>query len=194
MTQKLPRDERVDAILRAAVDEFLEKGYDGSSMDAVAARAGLTKGGLYHHFSSKEELLFAVHERLMRPIVGLLDKASEAPRAVDGLRSFISGYVDLCDDPSELAVELLGVVKGLLTPDWQPDYADHVRMMGRRLTALYARAVDEGDLAVETPADVALALLGALEGLEIYVTMGQTVPAPRAQSILLDVFVEHYRP
>jgi len=194
VTQKLPRDERVDALLRAAMEEFLEKGYDGSSMDAVAARAGLTKGGLYHHFRSKEDLLIAVHDRLMEPIVALLDRASEEPRAVDGLRRFISGYIGLCDSVSELAVETLGVAKGLMTPSWHSSFGDHARMMEQRLAALYGRAIEEGDLAVTTPADVALALLGALEGLEVYVTMSEAVPAARAEALLLDVFVDHYRP
>ncbi|WP_022905979.1 ScbR family autoregulator-binding transcription factor [Curtobacterium sp. B18] len=51
------------AILDAAASEFDERGYLGTSMDAVAERAGLTKGALYFHFTSKADLAGAVVAR-----------------------------------------------------------------------------------------------------------------------------------
>lgn len=59
--QKLPRGrprdvEKTNAILNAAIDLFLEQGFDGTSMDEVARRAGVSKQTVYSHFSSKEQL------------------------------------------------------------------------------------------------------------------------------------------
>lgn len=54
--KKLPEAVRYEAILKAAACCFLEKGYHGASMQDVAKAAGLTKGGLYHHFSGKEAI------------------------------------------------------------------------------------------------------------------------------------------
>jgi len=51
------------AIIDAAAGEFDERGYVGASMDAVAERAGLTKGALYFHFTSKADLAGAVIAR-----------------------------------------------------------------------------------------------------------------------------------
>ena len=51
------------AIIEAAAGEFDERGYTGASMDAVAERAGLTKGALYFHFTSKADLAGAVIAR-----------------------------------------------------------------------------------------------------------------------------------
>ncbi|MFS2031201.1 MULTISPECIES: ScbR family autoregulator-binding transcription factor [unclassified Curtobacterium] len=51
------------AILDAAAGEFDDRGYLGTSMDAVAERAGLTKGALYFHFTSKADLAGAVIAR-----------------------------------------------------------------------------------------------------------------------------------
>ncbi|ROP72523.1 ScbR family autoregulator-binding transcription factor [Curtobacterium sp. PhB115] len=48
------------AIVAGAAREFDERGYTGASMDAVADRAGLTKGALYFHFTSKADLAGAV--------------------------------------------------------------------------------------------------------------------------------------
>lgn len=48
------------AIIQGAAQEFDEHGYVGASMDAVAERAGVTKGALYFHFGSKGDLAGAV--------------------------------------------------------------------------------------------------------------------------------------
>ena len=47
-------------IFEIAAEVFHRKGYDNTSMSDVAAAAGLTKAGLYHHISSKESLLYTV--------------------------------------------------------------------------------------------------------------------------------------
>ncbi|MGP3973830.1 TetR/AcrR family transcriptional regulator [Streptomyces sp. 8N114] len=54
--------ERREEILRAAMDVIAERGYDATSLAAVAERAGLTQAGLLHHFPNKEQLLVAVLE------------------------------------------------------------------------------------------------------------------------------------
>ena len=53
-------------ILAAAVELFAEHGYDGTSVAQVIGRAGVAKGGFYHHFASKEALLYEVYGDLIR--------------------------------------------------------------------------------------------------------------------------------
>lgn len=55
---KTPRGEATRAlILRTAIDLFLERGYDGTTMRAIAQRAGVALGSAYYYFRSKEELI-----------------------------------------------------------------------------------------------------------------------------------------
>ncbi len=54
------RAETRDRILEAAGEVFTSRGYDGASLDDVAAAAGLTKGAVYSSFSGKDELFFAL--------------------------------------------------------------------------------------------------------------------------------------
>lgn len=57
----VPRETATDSrqeILRAAARLFQQQGYDATSMNDVAAALRLSKGGLYHHFQSKDEILF----------------------------------------------------------------------------------------------------------------------------------------
>src|SRR5205085_10875029 len=57
------RQERAELILDVAEEVLAEKGYHDTSMDEIAARAGVAKGTLYQHFPSKENLVFALFER-----------------------------------------------------------------------------------------------------------------------------------
>jgi AcrR family transcriptional regulator len=55
-------------ILRAARRLFADKGYADASLGEVASRAGVTKGGLYHHFRDKRDLFAAVFDELEREL------------------------------------------------------------------------------------------------------------------------------
>ena len=58
-TCKPPADRRREDIALIALGLFREKGFSGTSMNAVARAAGIRKPSLYHHFASKEELFIA---------------------------------------------------------------------------------------------------------------------------------------
>jgi AcrR family transcriptional regulator len=53
-----------ERILDVALDLFIEKGYDKTSLREIAEQLGFTKAALYYHFSNKEDMLMALHLRL----------------------------------------------------------------------------------------------------------------------------------
>jgi AcrR family transcriptional regulator len=53
-----------ERILDAALDLFIEKGYDKTSLREIAEQLGFTKAALYYHFASKDDILMALHMRL----------------------------------------------------------------------------------------------------------------------------------
>lgn len=66
-----PRDPEADnAILNAAFELFLERGLDGTSIEQVARRAGVTRATVYRRFATKDDLLFSVIE-LPREVAAL---------------------------------------------------------------------------------------------------------------------------
>ncbi len=71
---KLPAEQRREQLLESARKLFMEKGYRGTSTEEIATNAGLTKGALYFHFSSKEEILLA----LVRQMSGQFQHALES--------------------------------------------------------------------------------------------------------------------
>jgi AcrR family transcriptional regulator len=64
----MPRAPSIDPrqeILRTSARLFQQQGYDGTSMNDIAAALDLSKGGLYHHFKSKDEILFDLMNQAM---------------------------------------------------------------------------------------------------------------------------------
>src|SRR6202165_4911697 len=64
MTREATIDSRQE-ILRTAARLLQQRGYDATSMNDVAAALKLSKGGLYHHFQSKDEILFEIMNHAM---------------------------------------------------------------------------------------------------------------------------------
>ena len=65
-----------EGILDAAEDCFREKGLSGTSLEAIAARAGVTRGAVYWHFKNKAEVLEAMISRVSLPFFHGLDRVS----------------------------------------------------------------------------------------------------------------------
>jgi AcrR family transcriptional regulator len=84
-----------DRLLDAAVDLFGRQGYDGTSVAQVIERAGMTKGGFYHHFVSKEALLAEVYGDLITGQLQRMDEILAQRHApADTLRALILDLVE----------------------------------------------------------------------------------------------------
>lgn len=78
-------EETVKKILDAAEELFMTRGYEQTTMqDIVDHLGGLTKGAVYHHFKSKEDILMAVFERANRPVIARIEEVA-ADRSLTGL-------------------------------------------------------------------------------------------------------------
>jgi AcrR family transcriptional regulator len=89
------------ALVKSAVKLFAERGYAGTSLDEVVARARVTKGALYHHYQGKQALFEAVfdqvEEKAKTTIAKRIRQAGDPwQRALEGLR----GYLEVCQDPT----------------------------------------------------------------------------------------------
>ncbi|MDP9118430.1 MAG: TetR/AcrR family transcriptional regulator [Actinomycetota bacterium] len=82
-------------VLDAAVELFARQGYDGTSVAEVISAAGVAKGGFYHHFVSKEALLFEVYGDLITQQLTAMDQIiAERRSAADTLRALIGDLVE----------------------------------------------------------------------------------------------------
>ena len=66
ITDTSQSQEKVEAILQGAMQEFLTHGFAGTTMDKVTAAAGVSKTTVYSYFQDKEKLFIALIERLIK--------------------------------------------------------------------------------------------------------------------------------
>lgn len=97
MSKWEPKEKRIDGIVNAAIEVFLEKGYEGTSMETIAQKAQISKGGLYHHFRSKEEILYFAIDRLC----GRSNLSPGVPSALP-MRTFVSPLLTNLSKPVHL--------------------------------------------------------------------------------------------
>jgi AcrR family transcriptional regulator len=158
-----------DAILDAAAAVFTERGYRGATVDAILARAGLSKGTFYWHFESKDELMLAVlAERVERPVKELIEMLRSAP--VDENMSLVANrrFAEFLERGRE-AILLEHEYEGLAArdPRLRRRYARQRRQLRDALAeALAARARQLGAPPLDTPAEeIATAYLALIRGL-----------------------------
>jgi AcrR family transcriptional regulator len=107
----MARETLIDSrqeILRTAGRLFQQRGYDATSMNDVAAALKLSKGGLYHHFQSKDEILFEImnhamditQERVINPVKQIADPEQR-------LRALIRLHIEVVLSPRDREITVM---------------------------------------------------------------------------------------
>ncbi|MFJ5993115.1 ScbR family autoregulator-binding transcription factor [Lentzea sp. NPDC092896] len=163
----MPQQDRAyatrEAILHAAAEEFDRLGYERTSLTAVLARAGLTKGAFYFHFPSKEAVADALVERQSELWAQL--RESWRVRGLDPLSALHGMFAESADRMAADVVLRAGV---RLNADREVGYpgVPSTHVMWEKLVAAYViEAAERGDLRPGTdPEAVARTLCSAALG------------------------------
>jgi AcrR family transcriptional regulator len=146
-----------ESLLRVAVEVFNDRGYDGTSMEDLASRLGITKSAIYHHVPSKTELLrLAVNRALDGLFAVVAEPASNTGPATARLEHLVRRSVDVL--VAELPfVTLLLRVRGNTE-------AERAALARRRefdgiVTDLVRQAIAEGGIRPDVDAAITARLL-----------------------------------
>lgn len=97
-----------DDILDAAAQVFRQKGFNGASMADIAEAVNLQKASLYHHVSSKQEILLALLERALTLLTEHIAAIANQPLSADQkLREMVRAYLQLLAENPDLSAVLL---------------------------------------------------------------------------------------
>jgi TetR/AcrR family transcriptional repressor of nem operon len=127
-----------ERILIAALRIIRDKGYEATSVDDLCHAAGLTKGGFFHHFASKEALAIAAADYFGRRADGLF-RAAPYQQIADPLQRLL-GYIDFRIDMLRGAIAQFTCLLGTMV---QETYASHpdIRVACERNIGLNAALV-----------------------------------------------------
>lgn len=172
-----------ESLLRVAVTVFNERGYDGTSMDELSKRLGISKSAIYHHVVGKDELLQLAVDRALDGLFAAADEAAEVEgRAIDRLEHLVRASVGVLVEQQPFVTLLLRV---------RGNTAVEKRALARRrefdrlVAGLVERAEAEGDIRADVAPPVAARLLFGLVNslIEWYRPRGGTAPGEIADAL-----------
>ena len=103
---RMSADERREAILEAARDEFASTGFYGTSTETIAGRAGISQPYLFRLFGTKKELFLASVRRCFRETLETFQRAAEGKRGEEALQAMGEAYMGLLSDRSRLMAQM----------------------------------------------------------------------------------------
>ncbi|MBP9022873.1 MAG: TetR/AcrR family transcriptional regulator [Spirochaetes bacterium] len=185
MTKKLPKENRIEVIIKSAVSVFTENGYENTTMEKIAAEAGISKGGLYHHFSSKDEIFTYALKELCQPVSDFLSKAFESVSPAEGLQYFIEAYIDFWTNrETELSFFFLSFSKCFNNPALKDYYDTSLSEYHSAVMSLYDRSVEAGEMDNVDSSEAAQLLIAQLDGIIFYLfTKTSLKPAEAAAAV-----------
>lgn len=180
------------ALLDSAAARFLEKGYAATSLDEVAAGARVTKGAVYHHFSSKRALYEALTEEVeQQAVAAIVEAASQHESPWDGALAGLDAFLHLCVDPtySRLCFQEGPAVMGF-DDWWRQGEVYFVALTRTMLEGLRSQGLVETD----DPEVLSQLLFGSVTAAALLLARSPDPEAllPRVRSELMR-FVERFR-
>lgn len=116
------------ALMGAARELFVERGYAETSTEEIVRRARVTRGALYHHFRDKAELFEAVYDDLSREKMAKVMDAAMAAGPPGDWTHLVAGcgaFLDCCLDPEFRQIVVLDAPSALGWERWREVHARH---------------------------------------------------------------------
>jgi TetR/AcrR family transcriptional regulator, mexJK operon transcriptional repressor len=192
--------DKTERIICAAREAFLERGYDGVSMDEVANRACVAKQTVYARYASKDALFLAVVDSVQSRVLSALSAAG--PLAIrDRLHQIAREFLDLILDPSILSLFRIALGASYRFPKLgRSIYGARLKEAHGVLAEIIEGAGKDGDLLVDNPTVAAEQFLALVRGeLYLHSLYDPSFRPSRTQIVrqieaALDCFMARYSP
>lgn len=168
-----------DQLIEVATRLFAEHGYEDTSIEAVLAAAGVSRGALYHHFAGKDALFQAVVETLeARVLAELAEVTKDAPDAVATLNTGAMAWIDLASDP---VIHRILLIDAPSVVGWEQRHAvDENNALGA-MRAIFHAVAQEGHLPEEFADSFAHMVLAAIDEAALMIARAKDPVAAHAQ-------------
>jgi AcrR family transcriptional regulator len=153
-------------ILRSAAAVLAEKGYQGTTMEEIAAKLLMTKGSMYYYFKNKDDLLYQCHLMIMEICIDGIEKVVTSDRnPIEKLRSAIKEHILLATSEKSMFIVL-----GKPNHNFTEEQLQEVVELRKSYSKYFDRIIHEGmDKQVFVHVDVRmvrLIILGALNWIQ----------------------------
>jgi AcrR family transcriptional regulator len=167
-------------LIEVATSLFADHGYEGTSIEAVLAATGVSRGALYHHFAGKQALFTAVLEAVSDRVTAQVTEAiRDCTDPIDAMRTGALAWIDLAGDPVIQRVMLVDAPSVLGWEQWRA--MDEGRTVGA-MQAMLQAVSDSGRLPQELVEPFSHMILAALDEAAMVVARAPDSRAAAAES------------
>jgi len=172
MSPKESRQKRIEDITNAAMEIFLEKGYENATMDNIAKKAGMSKGGLYHYFKSKDTVLIFVNQKISENIEKIMYNALKMPSVKEGIMFYIENYLKYwLEHPKETSFLFLSITKMMDNHELLDYYQQFTGDYMNYFQQAFEMGVNSGEFIQHNVKTSAITLVAALDGIISYMIL-----------------------
>lgn len=169
MVPRKPREKRINEITQAAIEVFLEKGYENTTMESIAQKAGISKGGLYHYFPSKEMVLVFANEKISEKVTEIMKGAQNCSTVREGIMHYIESYIRYwLENPQETAFLFLSIAKIMEKPELLKYYQQYTVDYIAFLEGAFTMGIQQREFKEHNVRTSAITLMAALDGILSY--------------------------
>ncbi len=191
MVTRKSKEERLNEISSAALDVFLEKGYENTTMEAIAQRAGVSKGGLYHHFQSKDHVLLMVNQKICQEMDEIFEKAAQCGSVKEGILYYIENYIRFwLEHPRETSFLFMSLAKVLDNEELLNYYHDYTLDYVQYFEQAFTRGIHQGEFISHDVKTSALMLMSALDGILFYMISDEDLHLDEIMQHFQDKFIK----
>jgi TetR/AcrR family transcriptional regulator of autoinduction and epiphytic fitness len=192
-------DRKRAAILDAAMAEFRQSGYAATSMDRIAASAGVSKRTVYNHFPSKEALFAQILEQLWERSMEGVDLAYSKARPLRAqLFELLDQKLALLRDENFGELARVAIAAGLHSPELAQEVIARMGDREEGLTTWIRAAAADGRLKTDDPLFAAMQMHALVKGFAFWpqIALGQAPLTPaqgrQVAESAVDMFLAYY--
>lgn len=192
-------DRKRDAIVQAAIAEFRVNGFEVTSMDKIAALAGVSKRTVYNHFPSKEELFAEILQQLWANSGELLDMTYHHNRPLrEQLHELLMSKMQMLADSNFLDLARVAIAATIHSPERAQNMVSRLNEREEGFTAWIRAAQADGRFKAVEPSFAANQIHALLKAFAFWpqITRGEPPLTPEMQvSVIestLDLFLGWY--
>ncbi|WP_180698599.1 TetR/AcrR family transcriptional regulator [Pseudomonas crudilactis] len=193
-------DRKREAIIQAAITEFRANGFEVTSMDKIAATAGVSKRTVYNHFPSKEELFAEILNQLWARISAEQSVVYNRDQPLrDQLRQMLQAKVQLMADENFLTLARVAIAATIHSPERAQNMIERMGEREEGLTVWIRAAQADGRLKPVDPEFAAHQVQGLLKTFAFWpqMSMGRAALDVEMQNTVaesaLDMFLTCYQ-
>ncbi|MEE9677065.1 TetR/AcrR family transcriptional regulator [Pseudomonas moraviensis] len=188
-------DRKREAIIQAAIAEFRAHGFEITSMDKIAATAGVSKRTVYNHFPSKEELFAEILNQLWARIIAEPSVSYDREQPLhEQLRLMLREKVQMMADENFLTLARVAIAATIHSPERAQNMIERMGEREEGLTVWIRAAQADGRLKPVNPEFAAHQVQGLLKAFAFWpqISLGRAALDPDAQNAVAESALEMF--